>query len=277
MADARRRARRARWPRRDVRSLAIADDARRSSSGGGSDDGGSWSEIDEWVDAVLDPRVEETIVEHKIDVLIVDPWAVFYAGDENSNSQTEAALDKLRDLSLRHGLAIWLIHHFGKSTDAREPEDLWRGASRLADWASTRITLLPHWTEQQAARQGMTRQQSRRYVDVKFLRRSIPTDDFSMCFDPESGWWNRWMPPEAAADIRRTHLDVVDVVDACRAAGGQWASQRKAADDLGVAEATARKLLASAVRTGAIETSPGQRGATIYHLPGAHLEDGVGS
>lgn len=247
---------------------------RKRSSSGGSDDGSRWSESDEWIDAVLDSRLEETIAEHRFDVLIIDPWAVFFSGAENSNDEVEAALDKLRDLAMRHQCAVWILHHLGKATDAREPEDLWRGASRLADWASTRITLLPHYTEKQAEQQGMTRQQARRYVDVRFLRRSTPTDDFSMRLDAETGWWERWVAPEQAADARRIHLDISDVVDACRASGGAWTSQRKAADDLGISVTTAGKLLSSAVRHGAIETAPGERGATVYRLPAAHLADG---
>ncbi len=250
---------------------------RRRSSSGGRDDAATWATSDEWVDATLDSRLEETIAEHRFDLLVIDPWAVYFAGSENSNDETEAALDKFRDLAMRYGLAVLILHHLGKATDARDPEDLWRGASRLADWASTRVTLLPHWTDAAAERQGMTRQQARRYVDVKFLRRSVPTDDFAMAFNEETGWWERWVPPEGAVDSRRVHLDVGDVVDACRTAGGAWTSNRAAATGLGIAGGTAHKLLAAAVRQGALETVPGQRGATIYRLPGTHLEDGAPS
>jgi hypothetical protein len=253
-----------RWRVRTVR--------KRSSSSGSADDN-HWAESDEWIDAILDGRLEATIEEFHFDVVVIDPWATYFSGAENSNDETEAALDKLRDLAMRRRLAVWIIHHLGKSNEAREPEDLWRGASRLADWASTRITLLPHYTEKQAAAQGMTRQQARRYVDVKFLRRSTPTDDLSMVLDGETGWWQRWMAPEQAADARRIHLDVPDLVDTLQADGGAWRSQRQAAESLGVSHATASKLLASAVRAGAIEPVPGERGATIYRLPGAHLGD----
>ena len=241
-----------RWRLRVVR--------KRSTTGG---------ESREWFDAVLDPRLEATIAEHRFDLLVIDPWAVYYAGAENSNDETEAALDKLRDLAMRYSLAVLILHHLGKATDAREPEDLWRGASRLADWAGTRITLLPHYTDNQAERQGMTRQQARRYVDVKFLRRSTPTEDFSMVLDGESGWWARWAAPQDAADGRRTHLGVPDVVDALKASGGTWQSQNQAAEKLGVAEETAGKLLSSAVRAGAVETAKGSRRAKIL-LPSRH-------
>lgn len=245
---------------------------RRRSSAGGSDQASRWSEGEEWTDASLDERLEQTVVEHGFEVLIIDPWRNFYAGSESSNDEVEAALDKLRDLALRTGVALWVLHHLGKATEAREPEDLWRGASRLADWASTRITLLRHYTDRQAAAQGMTRQQARRYVDVKFLRRSTPTDDFSMAFNGETGWWEKWVAPQEAADARRVHLEVSDVVDACVANGGVLRSLRHAAEALGVAAGTAQKLLAAALRSGAIETARGPRGAALYFLPGAHLD-----
>ena len=116
------------------------------------------------------PRLEETIAEHRFDLLVIDPWAVYFAGSENSNDETEAALDKFRDLAMRYGLAVLILHHLGKATDARDPEDLSRGASRLADWASTRVTLLPHWTDAAAERQGMTRQQA-----APLRRRQVPS------------------------------------------------------------------------------------------------------
>jgi hypothetical protein len=244
---------------------------RRRSSAGGGDAGARWSESEEFVQAVLDGRLEATIAEHAFELLIVDPWAVFYAGSENSNDEVEAALDTLRDLTLRYPLAVFLLHHFSKVLDAREPEDMWRGASRLADWASTRITLTAHYTPAQATAQGMSRQQARRYVDVHFLRRSTPLDDFSMKLDSETGWWERWVAPEEVAEGRAVHLEIADVVEALRAAGGTWSSTRQAAADLEVAPATAKRLLAAAVRHGAIEARQGERGATVYFIPGQHL------
>lgn len=244
---------------------------RRRSSSSGTIDGSHFSDSDEWIDASLDQRLEATIAEHGFEVLIVDPWAVYYNGAENSNDEVEAALDKLRDLAMRYSLAVVLLHHLGKATDAREAEDLWRGASRLADWASTRVTILPHWTERQAADQGMTREQARRYVDFRFLRRSTPTPDFSAVLDPETGWWNRWAAPSGPVDARRVHLDLADVVDACKAAGGSWPSMNKAAEDLGIAHQTATKLIESAIRFGELETFDGPRGAKGIRLPHPRL------
>jgi len=106
---------------------------------------------DDFVDATLDGRLEATIVAHGIEVLVIDPWAVYFGGNENSNDEVEEALAKLRDLMLRLGVAVVILHHIRKGTnEGGEPEDLWRGASRLADWASTRVTLLPHFTARKA-------------------------------------------------------------------------------------------------------------------------------
>ena len=220
----------------------------------------------------MDPRLEATIAEYGFDLLVIDPWAVYYNGGENDNDQAEAALDKFRDLSMRYALAVLILCHLRKAMESRDPEDLWRGASRLADWASTRITLLPHYSDKQAEAQGMTRQQARRYVDVKFLRRSTPTDDFSMVLDYDTGWWQRWVAPAEAADARRTHMNVPDIVAALAKAGGHWPSIRKAAGDLGVSQATASGLLRQATATGAVqERHSGQ--AMAFCLPAPRLED----
>ena len=248
---------------------------RHRSTSSASIEGTYSSASDEWTDALLDPRLEAAIGEHGFEVLLIDPWAVFYSGAENSNDEVEAALDKLRDLAMRYRVAVVIMHHVGKGVDVREPEDLWRGASRLADWASTRITLMPHFTAKQAKGQGMTRQQARRYVDVLFLRRSTPTPDFSMVLDPETCWWSRWAAPSEVAAGRRIQLSVDDVVEACRKDGGSWPSARAAAESLGISPTTAAPHLAAAVQAGALKTAKGAHNATIYRLPsGLSLVEG---
>ena len=221
---------------------------------------------EEHIDAILDDRVERTIVEGGYDVLVIDPWKVYFAGNENSNDEVEAALDKLRDLVLRHGLTIVILTHVGKTTDVREPEDLWRGASRLADWASTRVTLMPHYTDQQAEAQGMTRQQARRYIDVRFLRRSAPTEDFSISWNAETGWWERWETPGHDED-GEPKITLTDMINTCRKIGGIWPSRSAAAEALGVNIHKATKLLERAVLEGSLESFRGVRNAVGYRLP----------
>lgn len=235
---------------------------RRRQSSSGADRGQGWSESDEFMEAVLDGRLEATIAEHKIDVLIIDPWAVYFAGSENSNDEVEAGLDKLRDLTLRYGLSVVIFHHIGKSSDAREPEDLWRGASRLADWASTRVTIMPHYTQRQAEEQQMTRQQARQFVDVFFLRRGEPTPDFSMKIDHGSGWWRGWDAP--SRPVVQT-MQPADVAERCPQSG--WPSVSRAAESLGMHRDKASGLLAAAVREGLLEEVEGAHGGRAFVLP----------
>lgn len=242
---------------------------RRRSMSSGRDGEGNWSESDEYVEAVLDGRLEATVVANDIDVLIIDPWAVYFAGAENSNDEVEAGLDKLRLLAMTHGLAVVILHHLGKGTDAREPEDLWRGASRLADWASTRITMLPHYTETQARDQGMTRRQARRYVDLRFLRRSKPTDDFSMNLN-DDGWWKWWASPQDFADSRRVHIEPIDVGTACAEAGG-WEGMAAVRAALQISAGKATEVVEAALRDHFLEEiEPGRRGARRF-VPGSAM------
>lgn len=226
-----------------------------------SSDGVAYS--DEHVDAIVDPRLEATIAEHGIEVLVIDPWAVFYAGKENSNDETEAALDKLRDLSLRYGLAVVIVHHISAKTQPghlAEPEDLWRGATRLADWASTRVTILRHFTDDEVEERQLTRQEARRFVDVKILRRGEPTPDFSMRMNFSTGWWEPWYDESRITEAK---LTPEGIAQRCREAGG-FESLRQAGAYLDVDYKTAQPVLDRAVVLGLLRTEPAARNATRY-------------
>ncbi len=226
------------------------------------DDGASYG--DSYTDAILDHRLEQAIADHGIDVLILDPWAVYFGGKENSNEETEAALAKLRHLSLTYGTAIVIVHHISaKTIQGRhaEPEDLWRGATRLADWASTRVTILRHYSDADAAKQNMTRQDARRFADIKFLRRGEPTADFSMKMDYRTGWWDGWEAPGREVEAEKYSSETL--AQMCAAAGG-WPSARHAAAELDVSPSKARQLLLRAVMDGHLEEIPGPRNSRAY-------------
>lgn len=232
------------------------------------------SQSDRRYDVALDSTLERTIAEHGIDVLIIDPWRVYYAGSENSSDEVEAALDKLRALAVAHQLAVVIVHHLrgGTDGDATDPEDAWRGSTRLPDAVDTRITLLPHYTRRQAAEQGMSRKQARRYQDVYFLRRGGPApDDFGIAWDPTTGWWNRWRTPqELGAELggRPTHYNPIDVVPLLEEAGGAWSSIRLASEALELSPTATTKLLERAAAAGYVEEFSGPKGARAFRLPG---------
>ena len=218
-------------------------------------------------DARIEGGLEDAIVEHGFEVAIIDPWAVFHFGDENSNDGVQAALSKVRELSLRHGTAFVIVHHFGKPTSGArgEPEDLWRGASRLPDFASTRVTMQPHYRGRLNPPAGMSRDEARRFVDLDFLRRAEPTDGFSIVRDPVTNRFDVWDVPGAATRAGSQAMSPTDVAAACASADG-WDSMKKAADDLGIAEGTARNRLDEAVEARLIEEFSGPRGARGFRV-----------
>lgn len=231
--------------------------------------------VETYYDGELDERIEEAIVAHGFDVLVLDPWATFFTGNENSNDEAEAGLSQLRALALKHGTAIVVVHHLGKTNDVRDPEDLWRGASRLADWASTRVTMLPHYSAKAAADAGLTPQQARQFIDLHFLRRHEPLDDFSVHVD-ESGVFSRWDPPTEDGGIFRGRVTPGDVGRAAIASGG-FRSISDAARQLGVTDRTARQVLDQAVAAGVLVEDGSPYGPSkAYRLSDAYATGAPG-
>jgi hypothetical protein len=225
---------------------------------------------DEHIDAELPAVLEQLITEHRFDVVILDPWATYYAGNESSNDEVEAALDKLRGVTLTNGTTWVIFHHIGKSLEHREPEDAWRGASRLADWASTRVTIMPHYNERQRISKGLTRRHSRAFVDVFMLRRSDPTDDFSL-HRGDDGWWTLWEPDETDEALdghgtttepgRPPTVTLREFVNELATAGGEWASITEAADTLGISRRAAQRLATEAENVELVTCQDGERQA----------------
>lgn len=221
---------------------------------------------DEHIDATLPDSLETAIKDHAIDLVIVDPWAVYFAGNENSNDEAEAVLGALRAVTLRTGVAWLIVHHItGKAERSAwtEPEDLWRGATRLGDWASTRITVLPHYTETARKEAGMDRHEARRHVDVHILRRNgEPVPTLHARRRPD-GWWERWEPGEAVEVAGTSLRRLVQVLDL---EGGEVGSLRALAKLVGLSPHATDELVAKGVAAGLVETIDGARGAKIVRL-----------
>jgi hypothetical protein len=216
--------------------------------------------------AVIDPEFIETLRFIQPEVVVLDPYAVFYTGQEIDNTQIEAAVSELTALTDELGITWIIIHHFSQARQGVDPEDWWRGASRLADWASVRITLQPAYSVKDAKKQGMTRMEARRFANVRLLlRRQETPPDFGARFDPTTGFWVAWKSP-TLTDQRRSDLPVNDLVKRLQAAGGRWESTNKASEDLGVSHAKAKELLNEAERAGLIESGEGPRRAVTWSL-----------
>jgi hypothetical protein len=211
--------------------------------------------------AELTHNLESTIREHNIAAVFTDPWASFYNGDENSNDQTQRALDVFDQLILLTDIAVIVTHHPSKSSDSKNatPEDTWRGASRLADWADTRLTFKINQGPKQRDRQ---RHEARRTVDVTILSRGPSIPDFVMTADPDT---RRWAinPDEEVSASGTGKLTAERAAAACREAGG-FASTKAAARYLGVAQGTAKAGLEAAEHNRWVVSTKGDRGATVW-------------
>lgn len=215
--------------------------------------------------ALVDHRLEPLLVELGCDLLIVDPWATYYAGSENSNDETEAAIDALTLLLRRVNAAGHIIHHItAKATHGNlaEPEDLWRGASRLADAVATRITLLPHYTAARAREIGLDRFDARRYADIHLMSRNNPPLPVMHAHRPAYEW-ERWEPPDTPG--RPAKLADKDITNALRI-HGPVGSKRELASLLEVTPKTLDDHLQRLETNNVITVTKGVRGALSYSL-----------
>ena len=95
---------------------------------------------------IATPLVAElaaTIRHHKIDVIVVDPFAETFEGDENSNNDTKWAMKTWRDdIARATGCAVYLVHHTTKNAgDKAGSSDAIRGAGALVNSARLASTL----------------------------------------------------------------------------------------------------------------------------------------
>jgi hypothetical protein len=147
-----------------------------------------------------------------------------------------------------NGLGL-VVELFKKLSESGDIEDNWRGASRLADWASTRMTMFPHpFNSTELAEMNLYPAQARRYVDIYFLRRDEPTEPFSAHLDPNTGWWGCWEPPKHEASTFASSPKTVSADDVLvkLAEKGAWVSREQALDDLtrtGASQRDARRVL----------------------------------
>lgn len=216
----------------------------------------------------LDERLERLIAEYEPSVVSIDPWASFNGGEENSNDHAEAVYSVIRRLIDDYGVTVIAIHHFSQaSAGGRDPEDAWRGASRLPDAASVRMTLEPYYVKKGSAeRMGLSRAQARQYARLKFLvRRDETPDDFAIRWDPTTYRFHKWeSDPDLAAANRRKPFTIDEILRKMNASGGSFESTKKAAEALRCSQAFAKEQLQRHVDKGELARVDGPRRAHIW-------------
>jgi len=88
-------------------------------------------------------QLVDVIRHHQIDVVVVDPFAETFDGDENSNGDTKWAMKIWRDQIARPtGCAVYLVHHTTKgSEDKAGSADVIRGGGAIVNSARLAATL----------------------------------------------------------------------------------------------------------------------------------------
>jgi hypothetical protein len=109
-------------------------------------------------------EIVQTILREQIDIVVVDPFAETFAGDENSNSELKWAGVLWREVARRTNAAVFLVHHAKKYAQhmAGDP-DAGRGGGSLTGIARIVATLFT-MTEAEAEIAGVPNDERSRYI-----------------------------------------------------------------------------------------------------------------
>jgi hypothetical protein len=112
---------------------------------------------------LLEPLID-AIVQAGVDIVIVDPFAETFEGDENSNSEVKWAGILWREVARRTGTAVLLVHHTRKYAGGMAGDaDASRGGGALIGTARIVSTLFS-MTEEEAAIMDVPAEQRGDYV-----------------------------------------------------------------------------------------------------------------
>ena len=182
---------------------------------------------------VRTPLVEElvnTILAHGISVVVVDPFAETFEGDENSNSEVKWAGILWREVARRTGAAVFLVHHTRKfAGDMAGNADASRGGGALIGTARIVATLFA-MTEDEASALNVPPDQRTHYVrfdDAKanmslvtgvarwFQKETITIPNGTLALPgDEVGVLVPWKPPGAFDGVSMTTIGLIlDTID----------------------------------------------------------------
>jgi len=227
-----------------------------------------------------------TIQTNHYGLVVVDPFAETFVGDENSNSEVKWAGVLWRAVARATGIALWLVHHTKKYAAGMAGDaDASRGGGAMVGIARVVGTLFT-MTEDEA--EGMEVDPERRgdYVryddgkanysrkgDVRWFEKASRDVGNATGFLPsdEMGVLLAWKPPDGMEGITvndlNDALDVIDrgVTDGAGQSTGQWFAPRASGADskrwvghslelsLGCSNKTARKLVGMWLKTKVLE------------------------
>ena len=84
-------------------------------------------------------RLSQTVQQLRPILLILDPLIRLHRVDENDATQIAALLSYLRELQRQFQLAVILVHHARKDSNASRPGQALRGSSELHGWGDSNL------------------------------------------------------------------------------------------------------------------------------------------
>ena len=223
------------------------------------------------------------IIDHGIDVIIVDPFAETFEGDENDNSQVKWAMRIWRDeIARATGCAVYLVHHTTKhAQNGAGDANVIRGAGAIVNSTRISATLMPMTTDD-AAMVGIEPAERHLYVrydDAKanqslktntarwFRKESIELDNAtSDCPADIVGALVPWTPPDAFDGLTGHYITIIlDRVQAGLETGERYCVTTKGGtkgngrwigclmnEVLGMGEAQTKKVVATWLKNGVL-------------------------
>ncbi|MXP42968.1 AAA family ATPase [Allopontixanthobacter sediminis] len=188
--------------------------------------------------------IVETLVEYiqrrEIDVLIVDPFAETFEGDENDNSEVKWAMKIWRDeIARRTGCAVYLVHHTVKHAGGGAGDaNVIRGAGAIVNSTRISATLMP-MTSEDAEMIGVDQAERHLYVryDDAKANQSLKTNT-ARWFEKvsvtigngdkenpsdEVGALVPWIPPDAFDNLTGNTIKIIlDKVEAGLPSGERY-------------------------------------------------------
>jgi hypothetical protein len=86
-------------------------------------------------------RLAETLAQLRPILLVLDPLIRLHRVDENDATQIAALLSYLRELQRQFHLAVLVVHHARKDSQASRPGQALRGSSELHGWGDSNLYL----------------------------------------------------------------------------------------------------------------------------------------
>ena len=195
---------------------------------------------------ILAARLERTIVERQIDIVMLDPFIKTHGLAENDNNNIDAVAQILTDLAIKYNIAVDVPHHMAKGPADPGNANKGRGASALKD-ALRLVRTATAMTPEEAKALGL---------DEAARRRLIRIDDAKLNIAPASeARWLRlisvdlgnatplypngdnvqtvepWTPPSLFADISVPVINqILDEIDAGPSEGDRYSDARNVAD-----------------------------------------------